>query len=143
MKPFTAIICLFAIACNAALAGVGSMAFCVGKGPELRFSVECADEQPDPCCPSEAAEAADALHPLTACDTCLDGKINASDQDESTRNGDRSTLKPPLPLYTLPVDLLLPFRSKSLCSLEQRPSRSPPVAAQAVQQFAKTVALRL
>lgn len=126
MKIIVTILTLFAIVCNAAVANMGSIRFCIEKGDETTISFDCVEEPRDPCCFYEDLEQADQLDHLANCDSCLDGEIDVEDFDGTLSSSERFIVKDtPLAFYSNPIDIAS-LRSQ----IDHRkcfPARSPPI----------------
>jgi len=141
MKIFTAMLCLFALASNTALATLGGISYCIEKDINGRVSFGCVQESPDPCCPDRDAQSMPFDQHLIDCDVCVDVAIEASGLLGATSSFNRIAVKAPLAITWTPSAHWLCQRAEY--HLEQRtPAQDPPVEVRASQQYADTVQFR-
>ena len=140
MKALTAMLCLFAIVFNTALAA-GGISYCIDKSGDKGFSFVCVDEVVDECCPYEYDEGTAAAKQLDDCDVCIDGRVEGSEYDQATAKIDRLTVKSPPAIAWTPSDHALVTRFVPLRDAPPA-SHAPQIAPTASREFTDTVQFR-
>lgn len=142
MKSIVAFIFTIALACNAALAGVGGWGYCVEKDSGTICSVasEKAPGLPEKCCPTQEAKRSTSFPLPFECDHCIDYEIDASDEG-ATINIDRVVVKATAVIAWVSSDLIV-VRSNETIS-KNAPVRAPPIRNGAARLFADTVVFRV
>lgn len=140
MPRISAIVCLFAFAWNAALAGMGGLLFCAHEagGAHRVAQTEHLEESHGPCCHHDGQAAADVALEPSDCTSCEDTLLAGSFLDFVASGLERLSRKAPValaptfdpPCSLIPAALLLSANARG---------RSPPFTGGARCEFSDSI----
>ena len=95
MKPFTAILCIFALAFNTAFGGIGGTVICIEKEIEdpQHKTLATLDDSEGACCPSDLSDPSKEPRFLVDCHFCVDLVLETADLENAKLSSDRITVK--------------------------------------------------
>jgi len=142
MKSLVALIFTIALACNAALAGIGGLIYCVEKdsGKLCIVSVENSPGNPEGCCPFEQTKSLSSLPLPFDCDDCTDYEVDVSEEGAAS-SVDRVVVKATAAIGWISMEFF--FTRSESAALKNAPARVPPILNGASQLFANTVMFRV
>ncbi|MCB1120971.1 MAG: hypothetical protein KJT03_05450 [Verrucomicrobiae bacterium] len=143
MKPFTAILCICALAMNSALGSIGGMVICIEKDieePRHRI-LATLDDTEGACCPSELSHPTKELRFLIDCHFCVDLVLETADLENAKLSSDRIAAKA-LPVLELGFINPAGKIGEQWSGLKQSTARIPLIPLGAVTEYAATIQFR-
>lgn len=143
MKRFTAIFCIFALACNTALASFGGMVHCFEKelDEQQLITVSAIVKGEEPCCSSGLSRSSNPSRSLLDCDLCIDIVIEPADLENAKPSVDRVIAKA-LPLFECGFQNLTAKSCEQRLELKPSTVRIPLIPLGAITQYAATIQFR-